>query len=435
MNSMVGTRGRPRLSRRSALALASVAGLVTATLSIGGKASATAIDPQTLSAELAATATSLQSVVASAQPENAAGVSIDVPSGTVYVYLTGAATSALTSAISAADPAQKVVVRTVKFTEAQLEAAQAAIAAQMPSLIAAGAQITEYGPDQKNNSLHVAMIQPTSAAEVAVTGAAGAVPVQFETASAAPRLVSTRLKDTAPFNGGDFIDDGSQGCTAGPPVWNPSNGHAYILSVGHCAEGVTGTRFYNDDALDSNKCGYTGTGCAYIGTSAHVDDSSTGTWDDALIGGTTYSNLDWQNNTPYNPPGTLNGYYNPQTTYSTSVQGELVCPSGAYEGMVCGTGVWFVKQNIVIAGRTYSNIDRAANTTTQPTGEGDSGGPVFTTPSGHLNVEGVIEAGGAQQACQKYAVRGNYCSDTIYYFDFQTQMNHFGLGLTLKATY
>jgi hypothetical protein len=143
----------------------------------------------------------------------------------------------------------------------------------------------------------------------------------------------------------------------------------------------------------------------------------------------------WENSTPYNPPGTLNGYTNPQQTYSTSIVGELACPSRAYEGMVCNTSVIYVKEDASFSGAVGSpihNIDRGQNTSTIPVGGGDSGGPVFTTPSGHLNIEGIIDALGGAIACKTYTYRnnnGNDCSCTIYYFDFASQAAVWGVSL------
>jgi hypothetical protein len=54
---------------------------------------------------------------------------------------------------------------------------------------------------------------------------------------------------------------------------------------------------------------------------------------------------------------------------------------------------------------------------------------VFTTPSGHLNVEGIIEARGNAIACKTHTGRGSDCSYTIYYFDFATQAALWGVSL------
>lgn len=150
------------------------------------------------------------------------------------------------------------------------------------------------------------------------------------------------------------------------------------------------------------------------------------------MSGASYSDLDWENSTPYNPPGTLNGYRNPQQAYSTSVAGELVCPPGAYEGMVCDTQVIYVKETVNIGGTLY-NTDRAQNMSAIPAGGGDSGGPAFTIPSDHLNIEGIIEARGDAIACKTCTVRGPDCSYTIYYYSgFATQAALW--GVTLKTS-
>lgn len=289
--------------------------------------------------------------------------------------------------------------------------------------------MTDWGPDPVTNSLHVGLIHPSKAAEVAIRAAVG-IPVTFTTERSYPQFAATRLNDTAGYNGGDFMADGlGVGCTTGPPVVN-SSGNQYILSVAHCFSNTRLDNEYNDDFADSKNCLIIH--CTWLGESSHINDSPG--YDDALMSGAgvTYSDLDWQNSSPYNPPGTLNGYTNPQETETTSIVGELVCPSGAYEGMVCNTEVLYVLESASIPGAVGSpliNMDRAQNTSTIPVGGGDSGGPVFTTPSGHLNIEGVIEAHGDAIACKTYTQRGNDCSCTIYYFDFAAQAGLWGVSL------
>lgn len=378
----------------------------------------------TISGQLAEVATKSSASAAALSKTTYAGVSLSVPAQMVTIYVTKAPTARMTAAAEAGSAFGHVRFKVVRYAFARLTAAQSALNSDYRKLRQAGLKLVEWGPDPVTNSLHVGLIHPTATEEAAVRATVG-IPVSFSTERSYPALDATRLNDSPGFNGGDFMDDSYSGCTTGPPVVQTSTGNQYILSVAHCFTYETGDREYNDDITDSNGCGYTG--CTYVGTSSHVNDS-TG-YDDALMSGTTYSDLDWENSTPYSPPGTLNGYTNPQETDSTSVVGELVCPSGAYEGMVCGTSVLYVKQTEVIGGFTLYNIDRAQNTSAIPTGGGDSGGPVFTTPSGHLNVEGVIEAGGDTIACKTYPSRGSSCSHTVYYFDFLSQAAVWGVKL------
>ncbi|MGD0705075.1 MAG: hypothetical protein ABSA02_34955 [Trebonia sp.] len=376
-----------------------------------------------VSGQLAGIAVRSSASAASLSRADYAGVSLSVPAQMVTIYVTKAPTASLARVAEAGSAFGHVRFKVVRYTFARLTAGQSRLNSDVRELRRDGIKITDWGPDPVTNSLHVGLIHPTAAAEKAIRAAVG-IPVTFTAESSYPTLAATRIDDTAGYNGGDFMADGSSGCTTGPPVINPTNDHQYFLSVAHCFDYATGDVEYNDDILDSRGCGFSG--CAYLGTSSHVQ-SSTG-YDDALMSGATYSDLDWQNSTPYNPPGTLNGYTNPQETHSTSVVGELVCPSGAYEGMVCSTTVLFAKETVNIGGDLY-NIDRAQNTSAIPVGGGDSGGPVFSTPPGHLNVEGVIEARGDAIACKTYTFRGADCSHTIYYFDFAAQAAVWGVVL------
>lgn len=262
----------------------------------------------------------------------------------------------------------------------------------------------------------------------------------FEAETALPVLAATRLKDTQGFNGGEFIDDGTSVCTSGPPVYNPGTGEQAILTDGHCSDWTKYDEWYNDDGIDSDDCGYTGPNCTKMGSVQHLAAFGSG-WDTGLIsqpGVITYSDLDWENYQPYDPPGNLDGFSNPQETYSTSVDGELVCPSGAYEGMVCGTEVLYADQTETFSSdkgnETVHDVDRAQNTSQIPVGGGDSGGPVFTTPPNHLNVEGVILARGDAIECVNYNYRGEDCSYTIYYEDFESLMKDVWTGWELKTS-
>lgn len=380
-----------------------------------------------VSGQLTGLAVKSSTSAASVSKATYAGVSLSVPAQMITIYTTKAPTSTTTALAEAGSALGHVQFKVVRYTLARLVAGQSTLNSEAGKLHQAGIKIADWGPDPVTNSLHVGLIQPTAAAEAAIRAAVG-IPVTFSAEGSYPALTATRLKDAAGFNGGDFMDDGFSGCTTGPPVVQPSTGNQYYLSVAHCFTYATGDREYNDDTSDSNKCSYTG--CTYLGTSSHVNHS-TG-YDDALMSGATYSDLDWENSTPYSPPGTLNGYRNPQETYSTSVAGELVCPSGADEGLVCNTSVVYAKETVDLSGFTEYNVDRAQNTSAIPVGPADSGGPVFSTPPGHLNVEGVIEGRGDPIECVNYSSRGDNCSHTIYYFDFQTQAALW--GVTLKTS-
>jgi hypothetical protein len=377
------------------------------------------------SGQLAQVATRASAADAALSPSTYGGVSMNTSTDVVTIYVTKAPSSRMLATAAADAAAGHVRYKIVKYTMTRLLSGQTSLTDSVQKLASEGIDITDWGPDPVTNTLHVGLIHPTSAAEASVSSIAG-VPVTFTAEDSYPVKTATRINDTSAYNGGDFMEDVNGGCTTGIPVVKGSS--QYYLSVGHCFDYVTGDKKYNDDTLDSRGCHITG--CAYLGESSHVDNNPG--YDDALMSGVSYSDLDWENSTPYNPPGTLNGFTNPQQSYSTSVVGELVCPSGAYEGLVCNTKVLFVKEDANFGGGILHNIDRAQNTSAIPVGSGDSGGPVFTTPSGHLNIEGIIEARGDPIPCKTYAGRGSACSSTIYYFDFATQAAVW--GVTLKTS-
>lgn len=423
---------RPYVRRYKIMLFTAIAVLTAVgTVAVTGQASSAADTPARftgtpmhVSGQLAEVATNSSATARSLSRSTYAGVSMNVPGQMVTIYLTSAPSARMVAAVNAGRNASgHVRFKVVKYTLAQLTAGQAALTSAVSSLRHEGIKITDWGPDPITNTLHVGLIGPTKATE-SVIASAVRVPLTFTSEKSYPAMAATRLADVEPWNGGDFMADMKLGCTTGPPVIQTSTGNQYILSVAHCFGNVTGDFMYNDDSIDSRDCAILT--CPYLGMSSHVD-TATG-YDAALMSGSSYSDLDWENSTPYDPPGTLNGYTNPQETYTRSVVGELVCPSGAYEGMVCGTKVLYVNETVVI-GRTLYHIDRAQNTSAIPVGGGDSGGPVFTTPPDHLNIEGIIEARGDAIPCQTYPSRGSECSYTIYYFDFESEAAIWGLAL------
>ncbi len=387
----------------------------------------TATAGMTSGADLNEAARSLDAQARSADAASYAGASVDSVSHAVHIYLTSPPSDALTSA--ARSSVYPVAITLVQHTMAELEAAQAKVTANIAALARQGVNIIEVGVDPTNNGVHVGLLKSSAPAQNTVQ-ALTPIPVAVTFEQGSPSLIATRLVDVAPWKGGDLMVSLNQGnvvsgCTTGPPVVNPTNGHQYFLSVAHCFT-ATGQAVVNDDFEDSRGCSWVF--CPQMGTSSHLD--STGGWDTALIAAQpSASNLDWQNSQPYNPPTTFNGFTNPQLTYSKSIQNELVCASGAKEGMVCNTTVLYADMDVVIKGVTYHHIDRAQNTSAVLAGPGDSGGPVFATPPGHLNMEGVMEAAGEVIPCVTYPARGTTCSHTLYYQDFGSMASHWGVVL------
>lgn len=384
---------------------------------------------QAASARLAQIAGDLQTVAETTAGSSFAGVSIDVTQNAVSVYLTAAPTTELRAAGASYSSSATISYKTVGYSLQQLTEAQQSLVSQASTLRDQGIVLVEVGPDVWNNTLHVGIVKPTPSQESAVA-ALVPVPITVEARASTVTPMTTRLNDVAPFNGGNFmsrvVPGGVGGCTTGVPVYNSSTGEQAMLIAGHCVDFTKYIAEYNDDYVDSNGCLVEA--CANLGNSQHIVSFGQH-WDSALLSTKTYSRLDWENYQPYNPPGTLNGFTNPQQTYTTSIPGELVCPSGAYEGMVCGSQVLYVRQTIPNA--CYPQgcmdvyyMDRAQNTSQIPTGAGDSSAPVFTTPPNHLNIEGILVYGGDLIPCINYPARGVNCSHTFYYTDIAALWSH-----------
>lgn len=203
------------------------------------------------------------------------------------------------------------------------------------------------------------------------------------------------------------------------------------MSVAHCFDYQTNVAGYNNDILNSNPahCGF-GQACGYLGTSQNHIYAPNG-WDDAMMSGaTSFSDLVWQNNLPYNPPSSLNGYSSPQQTFSHSVMGEHVCSGGAYEGQVCNAVVDHADVTATFSTGDILYHAYRATASVIDGGPGDSGGSVYSLP-GHVNVEGVIDAGNPPDfvSCITYSYRGVSCTKKVWYIDFITQANVWGVVL------
>jgi hypothetical protein len=202
--------------------------------------------------------------------------------------------------------------------------------------------------------------------------------------------------------------------------------------VAHCFDYLTDIPGYNNDPLDSNPggCGF-GHNCGYLGSSQnHIYGDPTTGWDDALMSGaTSFNDLTWENTLPYNPPTTLNGYTNPQQSFSHSVLGEHVCSDGAFEGLVCNAVVDYADITAYFADGQFRVHAYRATASVIDGGQGDSGGPVVSLP-GHVNVEGIIDEANDFVNCINYSsIRGDVCTKKVWYIDFVAQANVWGVVL------
>src|SRR6185437_16239362 len=152
-----------------------------------------------ISGQLARVATRASAVATSLSASTYAGVSMNVPSQVVTIYVTKTPSSRILRAVAAKATFGHVRYKVVKYTMARLLSRQTALTDKVKELARAGIHIADWGPDPITNTLHVGLTNPTSKAEAAIRTIVG-IPVTF-TADAAPVLTATRLRDTSAYNG------------------------------------------------------------------------------------------------------------------------------------------------------------------------------------------------------------------------------------------
>jgi hypothetical protein len=227
----------------------------------------------------------------------------------------------------------------------------------------------------------------------------------------APTLYD-RENDTSPWNGGDFISDGSEDCSSGIPAHNSGGGY-YLITADHC--------FPLHDSVDNYSAsqGY-GTG-NYIGAVSNVDTDNNGL--DAELINTGSSNFIYTGPSVGATRAVVAGT-------ATSPVGFQVCSDGAFEGEHCTETIQSSNPCVLFPGstRTVCGLVLANGPSSQDAGNGDSGGPVFRFVGSNLEAVGIIEAGeGTLVACTAWPAPGRDCSNNFYYTNINTILAHWGL--------
>lgn len=158
------------------------------------------------------------------------GVVMDADAGSVTTYVVGDPPPALVAVVQASPEASAVQYVQVSRSYAQLATAMQNLSTQIPSFRSSDIDITMVGVDPRTNSLVVGVL-PRSVDGEAKIQAATSAPITFTTDVGYLEPFATRLADTAPYNAGDFFvtnaGAGTEGCTTGPIVKNPSTGYVY----------------------------------------------------------------------------------------------------------------------------------------------------------------------------------------------------------------
>jgi hypothetical protein len=327
-----------------------------------------------------------------------AGVSVDDDANVVNVYLDSAPQSVIDQ-LQAQHPGVYVIHNDAPNTLHALLALESNF--NTAALSSAGIKVVVDGPTVDGHfEVGVAGNVATAQAALDQTYGSGAVGV-YQTE---PITSDTyRYDDVSPWNGGDFnyhAGGTDPSCTNGIPVHDTSSGQTYILTAAHCWYQSGGQYTSVRNGYWENDYSTIYGSKALIGTVEYDQNIQAGstTLDSGLIQ-TSSSVLNFD--AAWNSQGTA-----VQIGAATNNVGDQVCTSGAYDGQICqivitqkdqtihpndGWGTYNVKE-VAIA----SNPNNASAVAS---GEGDSGGPVYSYSGSNTLARGMIDAHSDNKTC------------------------------------
>jgi len=372
--------------------------------------------------------------VMSRDPEKAptfGGAWVDRASGVVDIAVTSAAAERATF-IGSEDPAL-FRFRQVKRSWAELGALRDRIARAVPTLRAAGVDVSAVYPQASTNDVVVEVRKPTDEAESLLRKQFGAAVSVASAVDTDVEPATDRLNDVAPWNGGDFITSRYEStCTAGPPGYRQADGRKFIITAGHCwpaSRAVYNARNYPYSQVGSGR---------QIGVTAYNDVDTALGLDVAIIDTQNYggsSSLDFRNSTVTAA----------QQNWGTTMVNAKVCSSGAYELEVCGATVTVVGACIPYSKDEHSlpvehcNMSRAVNYNTTLLGNGDSGGPVYLVDKAtlKLTIYGIVSAHDrdTQYVCPTLSDPANprYCSHIMWFTNIVPILHKYGMALNRSS--
>lgn len=275
----------------------------------------------------------------------------------------GVAANLLTSAPGApADGRVPVVVRLVKRTLAQMASITGQIDTDQSRLKTEGIVLSSWGPDITSNTVvvHLSNYSPANAALITARyGDAVTVDASSQNASGS----AGRTNDSAPWFGGDKIDQGSGSCTS----WFSASraGSSVVPTAGHCGAGAW--------TNGGNSVGSVGV------------RQFSGNMDGELIFASS-SGYVWSD--PTSTQRHVTG------VSSTDTVGTLLCTDGATDREVCSVRISATGQSVSYDGQTITGLVSAFQTWSQAAfSAGDSGGPVEATSGSSSTIAvGMVEA-------------------------------------------
>lgn len=377
---------RPRRSTRTRLAALSVMASVVALLSSATSLTDAGAAP---TPARAATATGVSMAVEqaisglgnSAYPDLFGDIEIINNHSQIAVYLKSS-TPAIRAAFQALAPAGMLVFRPTPRSHRDLDAIHQGMQSRWASLRSQGINLVEFGPNAGLGKEDVGIENLTAAQAHVLEGMFGQGALNIYNVSAAEvksrQLDTTRIDDTAPYNGGDAIEHvtstSKSGCTSGFGI--RISGNRRLLTAGHCFN--VGAHIINERCTSFTDCSGSGADMGDVTQDGLGDNRCNCNGQD----------LDSAVFTGCNGNGTCGGsdliftgaLGNPQIAVVSGIGswsvGDQICESGAYGGEVCGFVVKQVNYCDTIGEyylchltRTYNANDNAVS--------GDSGAPVF----------------------------------------------------------
>jgi len=357
-------------------------------------------------------------------PSTFASVSENESTATITVYVTSL-DATMENAMTAEDAVGKVAFVIVPKTLSELDALHALTTDDMPDLTSHGIDARVWHAELLTGREYIGVLNLTANQTNYIDQVLGASNVDVENLAPGQVPVSTasRTNDTAPFNGGDSIENTSSGpfCTSGFGATIGST--SVLITAAHCF------------ALNSSVInGLNGTGgFASIGSVSHRDMAYQGT-DTETINGSS-SDLIWSGVIGSPTEAFVSGY-------TSSPAGDQVCNSGSASGEVCGitissttiyTGLGTCITVLVDgSNRTECHLIYATAASGAIANEsGDSGGPVFRFSGSNLEATGIVSASTMNDTVNCVYNTNQICYNDLYYTAISTTLNEW--GATLKT--
>jgi hypothetical protein len=321
----------------------------------------------------------------------------------IDVYLTRADQRA-EQQLAVGAPAGTVTFVSTPRSQKFLDSLHQKVTSQFSALKAAGIVLMEWAPEigTGREMIGVAGLTPGRASVLDSRFGASNIELQNMPANQFTFTSTDRAYDAYPWNSGDFITDGGEGCTSGYGV--RINGNPGLITADHCFAYDAGIKNYDNDC----GCGSN----SRMGYISQNDNTSDGT--DTEVLDTQYQGGD-SGLVYVGDPGT--GTEEGVAGWADNPVGDTVCNSGAYSGTVCGIGI--DNNNTCIyepeLGRDICHLIHGHTTSTIANELGDSGGPIFRYVNDDIYAIGTDVASTTADtiACQ-YNTRET-CFTDIYY--------------------